>query len=104
MATNGSLSEKIEDISEKTNNEQEKNIKKPELINNDELDTLPDMGSFESSFSHIGNSGSGSKTIKDEHEPKITSMKNNENDPATYAKAVRTIMNKDKEGSKKYGR
>ncbi len=102
------------DVTDKTNQKnqlQEQAVQAPESaeassekIADEELDELPDMGVLENSFMVIS-SDEGSENnplagVKSQLSGKITKKE----DPAVYAQAVRTIIKRDEEGPKKYGR
>jgi hypothetical protein len=64
-----------------------------------DLDVLPDMGSFESSFSQVsGTKGTSSGVSFDTLSSGTLNEKNQEHDPSSYAKAVRTIIKREEKG------
>ncbi len=73
-------------------------------IKDDEIDELPDMGVLENSFLVLKNDDSReSKAFPEVHTRKGKPDIKNQ-DPQVYAQAVRTIIKRDEEGPKKYGR
>ncbi|MBN1524473.1 MAG: hypothetical protein JW904_08325 [Spirochaetales bacterium] len=64
-----------------------------------QLDVLPDMGNFESSFTPFpGAKGNDGGVTFDSFSPKTFDNKHMDQDPATFAKAVRTIIKREEKG------
>jgi hypothetical protein len=82
----------------------EENVTNTKEITEEELDELPDMGVLENSFMVISSEGTEESDTIQGVQSKITGKITKKEDPAVYAQAVRTIIKRDEEGPKKYGR
>ncbi|MBN1799294.1 MAG: hypothetical protein JW822_12005 [Spirochaetales bacterium] len=98
------IAEQKDEIQEQEDRAEQSSETSPDKISDEELDELPDMGVLENSFMVISSEGQSESGALDGVQSKIPGKMTKKQDPEVYAQAVRTIIKRDEEGPKKYGR
>jgi hypothetical protein len=94
----------VQDVAAAESSPEQPQVSMQQETKDDEIDDLPDMGVLENSFLVLKNEDTGeSKTFPEVHST-LGKVDIKKQDPQVYAQAVRTIIKRDEEGPKKYGR